>query len=63
MMSAVVVVVVVVMNKLLLLLLLKNFVLDHLNDVCGGDPEAEPEVVAVTMGDQARPFQKGKYKL
>ena len=25
--------------------------LSHLNDVCSGDPEAEPEVVAVTMGN------------
>ena len=30
--------------------------LSHLNDVCSGDPEAEPEVLAVTMGNQARPF-------
>ena len=44
-------------------LVLRNFVLGHLNDVCGGDPEAEPEVVAVTMGDQAGPFWKGRYKL
>ena len=29
----------------------------HLNDVCSGDPEAEPEVVAVTMGNQAGPLE------
>ena len=37
-----------------------NVVLCHLNDVCSGDPEAEPEVVAVTMGNQARPLEDGK---
>ena len=29
----------------------------HLYDVGRGDPEAEPEVVAVTMSNQARPGQ------
>ena len=29
----------------------------HLDDVGRGDPEAEPEVLAVTMSNQARPGQ------
>ena len=27
-----------------------------LDDICSGDPEAEPEVLAVTMGNQTRPL-------
>ena len=41
----------------------------HLDEVGRGDPEAEPEVVAVTMSNQARPGQvklqskRGKKKI